>query len=144
MTVALGSPETILLVEDDAIVRRVVLAILKNGGFNVLEASTAEEALQIDFAHAGEIHLLLSDVMMAGKSGPELAKQIKAHRPEMRVILMSGYPDGAMLLLNYGWHFIQKPFLPKMLLNRVDHVLHTPRRDQGADHFDTRDEFLAT
>ena len=144
MTVALGTPETILLVEDDVIVRRVVRAILKNGGFKVLEAGSAAEALQIDFDHSGEIHLLLSDVMMQGKSGPELAKQIKTRRPEMRIILMSGFPDGAILLLNYGWHFIQKPFLPKMLLSRVHHVLHTPLRDHGTDHFDTREEIPAT
>src|SRR5712664_827686 len=103
MTVALGTPETILMVDDDVIVRRVVLAILKNSGFSVMEAGSGAEALQIEINHAGEIHLLLSDVMMQGKSGPELAKQIKTRRPEMRVILMSAFPDGAILLLNYGW-----------------------------------------
>jgi hypothetical protein len=56
----------------------------------------------------------------------------------MRVILMSAYPDGALLVLNYGWHFIQKPFLPLALVGRVKDVLESKTREQGTDHFDTR------
>ena len=63
---------------------------------------------------------------------------LKERRPEMRVMLMSGYPDGEMLFLNYGWHFIEKPFLAVELVERVNSVLHTPERSQGEDHFDTR------
>ena len=74
---------------------------------------------------------------MPGTSGPELAKKLKELRPEMRVMLMSGYPEG-MLVLNYGWYFIKKPFIGAALMGRVNEVLHTELRDQGTDHFDTR------
>jgi DNA-binding NtrC family response regulator len=80
---------------------------------------------------------LLSDVMMPDMSGPVIARILKKHRPEMRVMLMSGYPDGDMLFLNHGWHFIEKPFLPSQLVARVNELLHTPERSQGDDHFDT-------
>jgi DNA-binding NtrC family response regulator len=82
------------------------------------------------------IHLLLSDVMMPDMGGPDLAAKLKLRRPEMRVMLMSGYADGAMLVLNHGWHFIRKPFLPAALLGKVTEILHTTVRDQGTDHFD--------
>jgi hypothetical protein len=55
----------------------------------------------------------------------------------MRVMLMSGFPDGELLLLNSGWHFIEKPFLPDVLVERVNNVLHSPEQSQGEDHFDT-------
>jgi FixJ family two-component response regulator len=80
---------------------------------------------------------LLSDVMMPGISGPDLAKKLKQQRPEMRVMLMSGYPEG-MLILNYGGHFLQKPFPPHALISKVNDVLHGEVREQGTDHFDTR------
>jgi FixJ family two-component response regulator len=71
-------------------------------------------------------------------SGPELATDLKQHRAEMCVMLMSGDADGAMVVLNYGWHFIRKPFLASALLVRVNDVLHSDVREQGTDHFDTR------
>jgi FixJ family two-component response regulator len=74
--------------------------------------------------------------MMPEMCGPDLAELLKKGRPEMRVMLMSGYADGAMLVLNHGWHFIQKPFLPSALVGRVTELLHTKVRDQGTDHFD--------
>ena len=76
--------------------------------------------------------------MMPDMAGPDVAHRIKKHRPEMRVMLMSGYPDGEMLFLNYGWHFIEKPFLAAKLVERVNDILHTPERSQGEDHFDDR------
>jgi DNA-binding NtrC family response regulator len=76
--------------------------------------------------------------MMPGMTGPDLAKTLKKQRPKMRIILMSAYPDGAMLVLNYGWHFIQKPFMPLALVGRIKHVLQSKTREQGTDHFDTR------
>jgi FixJ family two-component response regulator len=76
--------------------------------------------------------------MMPDVSGPELASALKENRPEMRVMLMSGFADGAMVVLNHGWHFITKPFLASALLVRVNDVLHRHVREQGTDHFDTR------
>jgi DNA-binding NtrC family response regulator len=125
-------------VEDDLIVLRVVSGILERAGFRVLSARNSTEAIQAESMTRGTIHLLLSDVMMPDMSGPVIAQLLKKHRPEMRVMLMSGYPDGEMLFLNHGWHFIEKPFLPIELVARVNDVLHTPERSQGEDHFDNR------
>jgi DNA-binding NtrC family response regulator len=94
--------------------------------------------MRIEAKFAGTIDLLLSDVMMPDTSGPDLAKKLKKQRPQMRIILMSGYADGELLLLNYGWHFMQKPFMPRALVGRVKDVLQSKTHEQGTDHFDTR------
>ena len=129
---------TILVVEDDPAILKMVKLILEGGGFVVLAAGSADQARLIADGFPRTIHLLLSDVMMPDVSGPELARALKQNRPEMRVVLMSGFADGAMLVLNHGWHFIAKPFLPTALLARMNDVLHSEMREQGTDHFDTR------
>jgi two-component system, cell cycle sensor histidine kinase and response regulator CckA len=133
------APETILVVEDDPAILKLVQLILDEGGFEVLVADSAQKAQGVEAGFSRTIHLLLSDIMMPDMSGPDLAELLKQRRPEMRVMLMSGYAGGAMLVLNHGWHFIQKPFLPTALLGRVTDILHTEVRDQGTDHFDPRD-----
>ncbi len=130
-------PQTVLLVEDDAEIRRFVQHILEKAGLTVLVAGDAATALQIESQFSGPIHLLLSDVMMPGITGPDLAKKLKQLRPELRVMLMSGHSEG-MLILNYGWYFLQKPFLSEALMGKINNVLHSEVRDQGTDHFDTR------
>ena len=115
-----------------------VVMMLQQAGFTVLSASNAVQAIQIESDFAETIHLLLSDVMMPGMAGPALAKKIQDKRPLMRVILMSGFIDGAMLLLNHGWHFIEKPFMANALLDRVNDALNSKLSDQGTDRFDTR------
>ena len=132
MTPSTEVPQTVLLVEDHAEIRRLVQHTLEVGGFEVLVAADAAVALQIEGQFPRAIHLLLSDVMMPGISGPELAKRLKQLRPEMRVMLMSGYSKD-WLILNYGWDFIQKPFQPEVLMIKVNDVLHCEVRD----HFDT-------
>ena len=132
-----NSLETVLVVEDDPIVLRMVHSILEGAGFCVLAAANSTEAIRIESGFGGTIHLLLSDVMMPDMSGPVIAKLLKQYRPDMRVMLMSGYPDGDMLFLNHGWHFFEKPFLAAKLVERVTEVLHTPVLSQGEDHFDT-------
>ena len=127
--------ETILVVEDNPVVLETVRNILEHAGFCVLSAANSTEAIRIEGGFGGTIHLLLSDVMMPDMSGPVVAQTLKKLRPDMRVVLMSGYPDGNMLFLNYGWHFIQKPFLPVKLVEKVNDILHTPCRSQGEDHF---------
>ena len=131
-------PETIVVVEDEAIILKMVTHILKRAGFTVLSANTASEARQTVADFPGKIHLLLSDVEMPDIAGPDLAFQLKAIRPELRVILMSGHADGALLVLNYGWHFIRKPFLAAMLVATVKDVLTGPSREQAPDRFNTR------
>jgi len=130
--------ETILVVEDNAFVMKPVVMMLEQAGFSVLSASNADQAIQIETDFAETIHLLLSDVMMPGMTGPALARKLQQRRPQMRVILMSGFIDGAMLVLNHGWHFIEKPFLANALLDRVNDVLHSETRGQETDRFDTR------
>ena len=71
-------------------------------------------------------------------AGPDLVVKLKAIRPELRVVLMSGHADGALLVLNYGWHFIRKPFLASMLVDTVKDVLTGVSREQEPDRFNTR------
>jgi two-component system cell cycle sensor histidine kinase/response regulator CckA len=133
-------PQTILVVEDDAAILKLVQYVLKHGGFEVLAASSAEQAIGIAADFSKTIQLLLSDVMMPDISGPDLAQVLKRQRPEMRVMLMSGYADGAMLVLNHGWHFVHKPFVPTALLEKVIEILKTTVPDQGTDHFDSNEK----
>jgi DNA-binding response OmpR family regulator len=135
-----NSLETLLIVEDDPMVLKLVSGILEQAGFCVLPAANSTQAIQVESSFPGTIHLLLSDVMMPDMSGPFIAQTLKKHRPELRVMLMSGYRDGDMLFLNLGWHFIEKPFLAAELVTRVNEVLHTPERSQGDAHFDNRIE----
>src|SRR6185436_9961244 len=139
MTLPLKLPrKTILVVEDTALVLKTVRMILEKANFTVLAAASADEAMRLAES-AKTIDLLLSDVMMPDVSGPDLALKLKELRPEMRVILMSGYDSGGMLVLNYGWYFIEKPFVAVQLVAKINGVLHGEMRDQGTDHFDTRD-----
>jgi two-component system cell cycle sensor histidine kinase/response regulator CckA len=116
---------------------RLVQTILEDAGFRVLTASGASKAIQLA-EQAQTIDLLLSDVMMPDMSGPDLAAKLKQLRPEMRVVLMSGFAGGEVLVLNHGWHFIQKPFVPVELVAKINEVLDGGTRDQDTDHFDTR------
>ena len=133
-----NSLETILVVEDDPVVLKVVHSVLERAGFRVITATNSTQAIEMEGGFHDTIHLLLSDVMMPDMSGPVIARILKKYRPAMRVMLMSGYPGGDMLFLNYGWHFIEKPFLPAKLVERVNDVLHSSEVSQGDDHFDTR------
>ena len=109
----LPTPKTILLVDDDAGVQATLSRNLKDY-YNLLIASNGVEALQRSRDFAGEIHLLLTDFVMAGMNGVELASQITVQRPKIKVLLMSGYANGT-LALNEGWHFLAKPFNPSQL-----------------------------
>jgi len=128
--------KTILVVEDSAPILSLVREILETANFIVLAATNAGEAIQLA-EHAKAIDLLLSDVMMPDMSGPALAAKLRHSWQEIPVILMSGYAGGEMLVLNHGWHFIQKPFFPVQLVAKINEVLCSKMRDQGTDHFDT-------
>jgi two-component system, cell cycle sensor histidine kinase and response regulator CckA len=128
--------ETILLVEDEKMVRNLALTILKRQGYNVLEAEDGEMALRIVQKHNGNpIHLVLTDVVMPGMSGHELSDHLKAQCPEMKVIFMSGYTDESIIekhgLMAPGINFIQKPFQPDALVRKIRSVLDRPRPRQG-------------
>jgi two-component system cell cycle sensor histidine kinase/response regulator CckA len=130
--------KTVLVVEDNPGVRKLVQLALEGGGFNVLAAASAKEAMLTEVGFSGRIHLLLSEVLMPDMMGPDLAAAMKERRPEMRVMLMSHYPDGRILLLNYGWYFIEKLALSSALPARVKALLSSSTFDQGTDRFDTR------
>ena len=131
--------ETILVVDDDPGVLRIVVAILESASFRVLSADNGAGAIELAKETEGRIDLLLSDVDMPLLSGPDLGEALKKVRPDLHVMLMSGGPKGNLLVLNYGWAFIQKPFVAKKLVEMVTSVLHSPDRSQpGGQEFDSR------
>ena len=116
--------ETVLLVEDQDRVRAGIAEALKHGGYRVLTARHAEEALKLSHEHQDHIHLLLTDMVMPGLGGDQLAEQILQFRPEIRVMFMSGYnlrPPG--LLRHGGAVFAEKPLKPAALLRTVRELL---------------------
>ena len=116
----------ILVVEDEEGVRKLVLEMLKKQGYSVLEADDEEEALLICRQYKDTIHLMVTDVVMPGISGPELAKRLVVIHPEMKVLYMSGYADNAIVhhgVLKEGVNFIQKPFTIEGLAKKVREVL---------------------
>jgi CheY-like chemotaxis protein len=129
-TSSLSGTETILLVEDDAMMRPLVEGILLRRGYRVLTAEHAEAALALAEQHVGPIHLLLTDVVMPGASGRELATRLAKTRPETGVLYMSGYTDDAIVrhgLLERGLNYLQKPFTPGILAQKLRQVLDTRR-----------------
>jgi nitrogen-specific signal transduction histidine kinase len=122
----LAGTETILLAEDDEMLRPLAKGLLRKLGYIVLEAPSAEEALGAAAGHDGPIHLLVADVVMPGASGRELARRLAASRPETKVLYVSGYTDDAIVrhgLLDPGLAFLQKPFTPDTLARKVREVL---------------------
>jgi len=116
-----GGTETILLVEDEELVRTVTQALLEERGYRVLAAPNAEQALEICRAECGRIALLLSDVVMPGLSGQELARAAAKVCPGLRVILMSGYAERRGEV--DAWPFLQKPVAPSALTRTIREVL---------------------
>jgi two-component system cell cycle sensor histidine kinase/response regulator CckA len=122
------SGETVLLVEDDELVRRMAHTVLELEGYKVIEARNGREALKICLQYANPIHLMLTDVVMPEMSGPAAADQVKEMHPEMRVLYMSGYTEDAIVhhgVLDEGVNFIEKPFTPDALAHKVREVLST-------------------
>jgi DNA-binding response OmpR family regulator len=130
---------TILLVEHHPLFLKLIKGILEDAQFTVLAAKNPKEAKQVEASFKGKIDLLLSEVMMTPDLlGTKLAEALKKRRPKMRILLMSAYPGGELLILNYGWHFIAHPFMAEALVGRVKAVLRSKLREQATDHFDTR------
>ena len=136
-----GTLETILVVDDNDLVLKGVAAILAGEGFRVLSANCGPAALKLANETTEIIHLLLSDVDMPEISGPDLGEALKKARPDIRVMLMSGGDNGNLLVLNYGWAYIQKPFVPVKLIQMVKNVLHSENRSQrSGQEFDSLED----
>jgi len=134
---AASHPATVLLVEDEPMVRTVASHALADAGLTVIEAANGEQALERARAHEGPIDLLVTDVVMARMGGPELARSLKGDRPEVRVLFVSGYsrevevPPADIVA---GIDFLEKPFTPKSLVDRVSRLLAAgprPPTDEG-------------
>lgn len=125
-TEAAGGSETVLLVEDENLVRKLVRTILESRGYLVLEAPGGEEAFHICRSYQEPIHLLITDVVMPKMKGKEVADRLRSIYPEMKVLFVSGYTSDMIDqhgILESGTHFLQKPFAPVDLLNRVRELL---------------------
>lgn len=121
-----GGHETVLLADDEDALRRIAARILEKSGYRVLVASNGPEAVQAAHEHAGPIHVLVTDLMMPGLTGPEVAERLRSTRPEMRVLYLSGYTDGAVARdgrLETDASFLQKPFASGVLAQKVREVI---------------------
>lgn len=122
-------PATVLVVDDEKEVRSLVRTLLESNGFAVLEAGSSDEALRMAGRHPGAIQVLLTDVLMPGLSGPELAAHLQVQEPSMKVVFMSGYQGETALdeaLKGTRAYFVQKPFSRITLLTAVRAAFVTP------------------
>lgn len=126
-----------MVVDDNESVLEVVATTLEAENFRVLSAGSGPAAIKLAEETTETIDLLLSDVEMPHMSGPDLGEALKKARPHMHVMLMSGGSNGNLLVLNYGWAYIQKPLVAVKLAQTIKEVLHSQDRSQlGGQEFD--------
>ncbi|GEM_PF-1550217 len=128
--IPVAGQKTILLVEDEDMVRRLASEVLKRQGYEVLEAANGPEALLIAEDFRNTVHLLLTDVVMPKMSGTVLAEKIKAMRPDILILFMSGYADTRVISESEngnGQYFLQKPFTPEKLLRKLNEIFSQSR-----------------
>jgi CheY-like chemotaxis protein len=119
--------ETILLSEDDTLVRSTVAGMLRRAGYHVVEASNGTEALQICEHSSADIALVITDVIMPRMNGRELADRLHILKPTLRVLYISGYSENVVVhqgMVDSGINYLQKPFTAEMLLPKVREVLN--------------------
>jgi len=114
--------KTILIAEDEEQIRQMLTILLSSAGYQLLIAEDGQAAWDIVQQHQGPIHLLLSNIVMPRMTGVELAKVASEARPDMKVLLVSAYNQG-LLVLSEGWTFLPKPYAPKALLEKIEEVL---------------------
>jgi CheY-like chemotaxis protein len=118
--------EVVLLVEDEDNIREPAIEILESKGYKVLSAPDAVQAIALSDEHSGPINILVTDVVMPGLSGSQLARRLLRRRPELQVLYISGYPEDSIShhgVLNADQHFLQKPFAPGLFLEKIREVL---------------------
>ena len=127
---SLQGRETILLTEDDDTVRTLTRSVLETYGYHVLEAADAKAAFSVCESLSDRVDLLITDIVMPGRSGLELAHELERSQPELRILYMSGYTDSPSLQEEIFEHgtFLQKPFEPVRLAEKVREILDQPRR----------------
>jgi PAS domain S-box-containing protein len=126
-----GGNETVLLVEDEELVRMMLVEVLKAAGYSVLDARHGEDALNVAEKHQGPIDLLVTDMTMPGFSGSELARRLGDKRPSMRVLFISGYTDQEAAhwdRLNQPLQYLQKPFHPDAFLSKARQILDRAKK----------------
>jgi DNA-binding NtrC family response regulator len=139
-----GSPEiagmssgiagrTVLLVEDERLLRGLMCEFLERAGYNVLSCAHPDEGIAASLRYPGRIDLLLTDVVMPGMNGREMANRILEHLPEVQVVFMSGYPQHSLAqeaLGNGKFEYLQKPFTLKTLSRKLTQLLGNTERVQ--------------
>lgn len=121
----LAGHETVLLTEDEGPVRDLIQTVLEANGYTVIPANGLPDAMALAAAHRTTIHVLVTDIVMPGGTGQELARRLRARRPDLKVLFISGYPEyeGPPLLPSSGVAFLAKPFARRMLLRKLREVL---------------------
>ena len=134
--------ETILLVEDDASLRALDRELLEGMGYEVLDAPKGSEALTISGRIPGTIHLLMTDVIMPGMNGKELAEQLLQSRPNLKILYVSGYADNIIqnVVSSPGASFLQKPFTRQVLSKKLREVLPKSAENDVARSSDSEGE----
>jgi two-component system cell cycle sensor histidine kinase/response regulator CckA len=123
--------KTVLIVDENAELLPSLVAILADANYKVLSATGGRAALRQSKNCKSDIHLLLADFQMDGMNGVDLATRMTADRPDLKVLLMSPFTDG-MLVLNEGWHFLPKPFIPSQLRSLVTSLVYPEKATRFA------------
>lgn len=115
--------QTILVVDDDAMVRNYVTAVLANTGYQVYTAGSGERGFVCFMEHADDIDLVFSDIVMPEMNGPEMVKRILSYRPEVKVLFMTGYHALGLMENHPGCGVLQKPFTKDLMLSSIQRCL---------------------
>jgi CheY-like chemotaxis protein len=130
LVAGISNVETVLVVDDEDEVRKLLVDVLGFGAYRVLEARDGEHALEVAAAHEGTLELLVTDVVMPKMKGPELADRLRAQNPALKTLYISGYAE-TLPSLGSGAHFLAKPFLPGELFRVVRDILETRAQERA-------------